>query len=492
MGPLPRLQIKRVAIIGAGSAGVAAAKYLLSEKFFDTIEVFEQRDCFGGIWNYCAADQDDEVSIPQTNPFQPLEEPKWQKTDVKIGGDGMFRPHFSTPMYDKLETNLPHSLMKHPDDPSLQEHQLFPTRETVLDYLSNYATEVKNLVKFNTQVTDIRVTNREGQDIWLVHIRDLFSNKSREEEYDAVCVANGHYSVPTLPDIKGIEQWNSDNPGVIRHSKFYRNPAPYSNKKTIIVGNSASGIDIAFQVGAVAKHPVLISQRSDSPLTFAAPFKEDLPQIQEFILSSSMRRAVRFADGRVETDIDAIVFCTGYYYSFPFLSSLEPSLIETGDRVQHLYKHLIDMYHPTLAFVGLPSKIIPFRTFEGQAAVVARLWSNRLELPSMQEMENWEENLVTERGSGRPFHVLLFPEDFDYHNEMVDWACKARDTQLGKMPPKWSDQEYWARERLLAIKISFAEKGEGRHNVKSMEEMGFDYRAWVKEQQHFENIDTLH
>ncbi|KAL9099393.1 MAG: hypothetical protein Q9163_005104 [Psora crenata] len=469
--------ISRVAIIGAGPAGVAAAKYLLAENCFDAIDLYEQRDCFGGVWNYTATDEDDEVPVPQISPFQPLAEPKWRKFAADNGEDGAPQPYFPTPMYDGLETNIPHCLMKHSDDPSLQEHQLFPSRTAVFNYLDRYAADVKYLVHFHTQVRDVRLGSEEGRDIWLVQIRNVVSNNFSEKEYDAVCVANGHYDIPLLPDIKGIKQWDLANPGIIAHSKFYRNSAPYKNKKTIIVGYSASGIDIASQIGLVSKHPVLISRKSDSPMTFNAAYKEHLPEIQEFMSPSVGRRAVRFAGGRVETDIDAILFCTGYYYSFPFLSSLRPPLIETGERVQYLYKHLFYIYHSTLAFIGLPSKIIPFRTFEGQAAVVAGIWSDRLELPSVQEMEDWEQELIRERGAGRPFHVLPFPKDFDYHNEMVEWASKARDKHCGKIPAKWSKQEYWVRERIPAIKWCFAEKAEARRNVKTLEDAGFDYTA---------------
>jgi hypothetical protein len=80
--------------------------------------------------------------------------------------------------------------------------------------------------------------------------------------------------------------------------------------------------------------------------------------------------------------------------------------------------------------------------------------------------------------------VLGFPRDFEYHNEMVQWAEGARDLDgggKGKLPPKWNAKETWTRERFPAIKRAFAERGEGRHAVRTVEELGFDYEGWVRE-----------
>ena len=378
-------------------------------------------------------------------------------------------------MYDRLETNIPHSLMRYSDAPSLQDHQLFPAREIVVQYLEEYAKDVQDMVHFQTQVVDIHLKHGTPQDVWTLETKTLTSNEVSREEYDAVVVANGHYTVPKLPDIQGIQEWDKANPGAIAHSKFYRTPAQYANKKVLVVGNSASGVDIANQIGTVARHPVLNSTRSKSPLSFGAMWKRTVPEIAEFLPPRRSDRAIQFRDGSVETGVDAILFCTGYFYSYPFLSTLSPKLIDTGERVQHIYRHVFYIELPSLAFIGLPSKIIPFRTFEGQAAVIARVWANRLTLPTKARMDQWEEHEMAERGSGRSFHVLPFPKDFDYHNDMVDWALQATDPEHGKIPPKWSKRETWQRERFPLIKKAFGERGEDRHSVRSAEELGFDY-----------------
>jgi len=457
-------------------------RYLLAEDHFETIDVFEQQACFGGCWNYSDYAHGS-IDIPQMDPNQPLDEPIWRPTECKNDFNGTKQATFDSPMYERLETNIPHVIMKHSDAPCLEDDQLFPSRERVIEYLRRYAEDVRYLVHFQTQVVDIRKISQDDHDVWLVKAKDLQSNTVSGRAYDAVVVANGHYAVPKLPNIKGIREWNQANPGVIAHSKFYRRPDSYANKKVIIVGNSASGVDIASQIAPVAKHPILISIRSKSPLAYEAEYREDVAQITEFLPSSQGTRAVRFADGRVESGVDAILFATGYFYSLPFLSSLKPKLISSGERVQHLYKHLFYIHDTSLAFVGLPSKIIPFRTFEGQAAVIARVWSDKLELPPVQEMKKWEESVIADWGAGKAFHVLNFPEDFDYHNEMVDWSKQARDPGGGKIPPRWNERETWTRKRFSAIKKAFADKGEARRHVRTVEELGFNYDAWLREQQ---------
>lgn len=58
------------------------------------------------------------------------------------------------------------------------------------------------------------------------------------ETYDAVMICNGHYSVPRLPPVEGIDHF----PGRCEHSHNYRRPAPYEGLKVLLVGAHASGV----------------------------------------------------------------------------------------------------------------------------------------------------------------------------------------------------------------------------------------------------------
>lgn len=435
------------------------------------IDVFEQRPSLGGLWNYSQESAGGETRVPQTNPFLPLEEPI-----KRLNNAHEARLEFQTPMYENLETNIPHDLMQYFDQPFSAENQLFPSRESTLQYLQSHGQDIQDLVKFGTQVFEVRHVNEDDKASWQVHYQSLTLETIHKDTYDAVVVASGHYTVPYLPEIDGIGQWNSAYMGSIYHSKFYRKPQDFDGMKVLVVGNSASGQDISAHLTSYCRLPVMVSVRSKPPPERSSPSKVFVPGIAEFVSPLYARRAVRFSDGQVEMDIDAIIFCTGYFYSYPFLSSILPPLIDTGERVQNLYQHIFSIHHPSLAFVGLPKPIVPFRTVEGQAAVISRVWSGRLDLPSEDVMHTWEESLITEQGPGRKFHDLSQPKDFDYYDNLIEWALSARGEQdMANMPAKWSKRDRWLRERMVRIKEAFVHAGEARHEIRKPEELGFFY-----------------
>lgn len=455
-------------------------RYLIAENYFETIDIFEQRSSLGGLWHFTPAVWRGMTEVPQIRPDQPLEEPQWNQ--ISCHKKSYEAPIFASPMYENLETNIPHFIMKFSDSPGLTEHQLCPSREAVLQYLREYASELNTTIQFQTQVTEVLQRTEEGRDSWVVHYRNLKSNEISKCIYDAVVVASGHHSVAYIPDIPGIREWNRNYPAVILHSKNYQRPQDFSDKKVLIIGYAASGRDIASQVAPFHQKPLIISHRSAVPVNEDTGSIQFMPEIVEFLISSIQERAVRFRNGHIETHIDAIIFCTGYLHSYPFLSMVRPPFISTGVRVQNLYQHIFSINHPSLAFVGLPKSIIPFPTCESQAAIIARVWSDRLQLPLASTMHEWEKAVLLEQGAGKNFHNLTFPKDIDYHNALVDWSLQAKDSGRGKLPKKWSAKNKWVRERCPNIKQAFLSKGEDRHRIMTMEDLDipdYDHEPWI-------------
>ncbi|TAQ86442.1 hypothetical protein B7494_g5248 [Chlorociboria aeruginascens] len=452
-----RFNIRRIAIIGAGPTGLAAAKYLLAEKAFETIDIFEQQSEIGGIWNYIP-NIVDSVPVPQTTSHGPPEKPIWP--------EGASAPLFLNPMYDHLNTNIPKDLMSFSDQEFPAESLLFPTRQDVQAYLVKYSQDVRHRILFSTQVQGIQLCIEDNQERWDLASVSTITNEASLRTYDSVVIANGHYSVPFIPLVPGIEAFHSEYPSIITHSKFFRSPTPFTDKKVIVVGSSASGLDIGTQISLVCKKPLVNSMRTSPPFKLGQENKEEVPPIAEFLIDD---RAVRFGDGRIEKDIDAIVYCTGYLYSYPFLKSLDPPVVTNGRRVRGCYQQLFNTLHPTLAFIALSQKIIPFPISEVQGAAIAKVWANKLELPPKDEMELWEKKRIEEAGDGTSFHVLGYPKDAEYINGLHHWV-KSSTVGSGKEPAFWGEKKLWMRERYAEIRKKFVETG---GHATSMEELGF-------------------
>ncbi|KAL1644481.1 monooxygenase [Diplodia intermedia] len=491
-----RFIARKVAVVGAGPCGLAALKYLSAEKKFEKLVAFEQRSSPGGLWNYTPEDRDDgSFAVPKTRPTkEDLDKPIWGTKPAVNGAingavvnDDAKEAKFISPVYEMLETNIPKQLMQYHDFAFPEESQLFPTHWTVDKYLKDYAKDVEHLIQFQTQVVAVKLLESKEtgglvEEQWSVTTKNIVTGALGVETFDAVVVANGHFYIPFIPEIYGIKEWHKAHPGNITHSKFYRTPDAFKDKKVVVVGNSASGLDIGKQIGGYCSLPLINSIKSESYMARGnASFKKEVPPIKR--LDPSTRTAT-FEDDTTESDIDAIVFCTGYLYSLPFLSDVQPPPVTDGSRVENTYQHVFYTPHPTLSFLVLNQRIIPFQTAEVQAAAVARALAGRLTLPPAAQMRAWELHTLAVNGDGNDFHTLAFPNDADYINTMHDWAATAEGEGapgVGKAPPRWSEWHYWCRERFPDIRAAFTGKGEERGNVRDLAEVGYDFAEWKKQ-----------
>lgn len=457
----PAFDVRRIAIIGAGPCGLSAAKYLRAQNAFTEIVLFEQQDEVGGIWNYTPRSQEF-CPVPQESPFVSHEEPLEPRSDAV--------PIFASPMYERLHANIPGSLMNFVDQKFPEDAWVFPQREVIQEYLLKYGEDVKELVRFCYQVTRVTLVPQDGRDKWEIEAHSTRGDSVLTDTFDAVVIANGHYTTPYIPDIKGMREFNETYPGVISHSKQYRTPRPFKDKKVIVVGNGPSGVDLALQINTECRKPALLSVRHPtSPERLAHAGCEDIAEIEEFLVE---KRALRLKDGRVETDFDAVVFCTGFLFSYPFFPNLQHKLVTTGRGVHGLYKHLFHIQHPTLVFPGLNMKAVPWPCSEGQAAVFASVWSNNLPLPSKPEMEAWSNKLEEEVGDA--LHVFGPLGDGYYINELHDWAMQSKF--VGKEPPVWNDELMWQRSIFVEAKLRFEQRG---CKAKTLEEIDFYYKPPV-------------
>ncbi|GLV42179.1 Flavin-containing monooxygenase 2 [Carabus blaptoides fortunei] len=334
-----------VAIIGAGAAGLASARYVTDPKFAFTCEVFEQTNALGGTWVYTDSTGVDEYGLP-----------------------------VHTSMYHGLVTNLPKEIMDFPDFKFPDYEKSYLTQEEVLQYLQSYAKfhKIEQHIKYHHHVKQVHpVANNK----WSVTVTDLSTKVDITKEFDAVMVCNGHYAKPIMAKIAGQEQFT----GQQIHSHDYRKSDPFRNQRVLVVGAGPSGIDIAFRLIDYASKIILCYKK----MRISIPFPQSVT-LKPRTVKIENNRAV-FMDNSSE-EIDAIIYCTGYEYDFPFLSK-ECEIKVENNFVQPLYKHLINIERPTMAIIGIPFTVLPFPMFDFQARFFLKHLKGNITLPSKEDMK---------------------------------------------------------------------------------------------------------
>lgn len=275
-----------------------------------------------------------------------------------------------------------------------------------------------------------------------------------------------------IPKVDGLDDYMRAFPTRITHSKFYRSPTHYPNKKILIIGNSASGHDVTTQLAqsSFVAHPIYQSRRSlsrwdgDKP----PPGVAWKPIITSYDASSG---SIHFADGTVLSDIDIVIYCTGYKPSFPFWNSTAnggPLYDYTSNKLEDFYQHTISTRFPrSLGIIGLP-RVLTFRSFEYQAVALARLFSKReaVPLPSLKEMREWEDTRARKcKEEGRQFHTILWDdgETMEWFRYLYDLAGLPKLEGRGRYPPQLTDEQRWAYDHVK--KYPEPGKGDRKYDV---------------------------
>ena len=456
--------VSKIAIIGAGPCGLAAAKCLLAKQAFKSVVLYEQQPepALGGIWLY-TPEAPPPPPAPQTDPYHAPDAPLPARNPGSKG-EG---PVYMTPMYDELHANIVGTLMQFNRGIAFpKDARVFPSREVIREYVVRYAQDVKHLIRFCREVVEVKGRMVDGIERWDLVAKSTVTGEEERDTYDAVVVANGHYSVPFVPNVKGITEFQQAHPNVILHSKQYRSPKAYRDRTVMVVGNGPSGIDIAYQIRPYSKETYISVRNPTHPEKLAHTGCTEVPEIVEFLPQVS---GVRFKDGTTMENLDMVMYCTGFLFSYPFLPEIAPTMLKSGKCVYNIYQHIFSIDHPTLVFPALLMKVVPFPVAAAQSAVIAEVWANDLDLPLVDEMKIWSARLREERGEA--MQALPAGADGKYINEMHDWAKRSRNP--GMEPPYWDDELLWQRSVYVEAKLRFERDG---CKAMSLEDLGFHYK----------------
>ncbi|MEU6808269.1 FAD-dependent oxidoreductase [Streptomyces sp. NPDC046831] len=385
----------RIAVIGAGPAGLTSAKQALAAGH-ETV-LYERTEEVGGIWNPASGGAYDGVRMQSSRMSFPYSD---------------FAPSFDTG---------------------------FATRAEVHGYLRGYAERsgVLAVARFGHTVTE--VVKRDGA--W--RVTTLSGGRTATDGFDAVMVASG-------------ELWESRRPAFVPDpstgvrvltAKDYRSARDVTGRRVLVVGGGVSGADIASELAAhgtpvdwSVRRRALFLPRScaghynDALLSYVGRVAvEELPyqdylkwlesllpdyfalyratgllpdegfhgavHVNDRIVPAVHSGAVgvvpafqRFEpDGRVVlTDgsahrYDTVLLCMGYGPpNYDFVPAL---------RREELYEHFFHLPDPTLAVINTPVDTEAFGTacpyFEAIAGWALRVFSGEAVLPPPAERADW-------------------------------------------------------------------------------------------------------
>ncbi|GJQ14554.1 hypothetical protein GpartN1_g6345.t1 [Galdieria partita] len=374
----------KIAVIGAGAAGLIAAKNLRDSGLFQ-VEVFEEMDTVGGTWVY-----QEEIASSY---------------------------YFQSSMYRDLRTNLPKEIMGFLDFPFDDSFGVssFPSHQVVLSYLMSFCKtfQLFELIRFHCVVKKISRFDYFGCHKWDLVLYDLRTQQLEQRRYDAVVICNGHYTKSFIPQIPGSDLFLRP----IIHSHFYKSPEPFYKLRIAVLGAGNSGIDISYELKRVASKVSLCHKKCEMRRMLEDNL-EECPTIESLDTDGK----IHLAD-KSTLQVDLLILCTGYEYDFPFLDSSCEVFVQ--DRVVlPIYRHLIHAKYPTMSFVGLPLRILPFPLFDYQTRYLASIYSGKCTLPSCERMlaEQQQDLFYLDSKGSRKYYHLLAEKQWEYCRELADLA----------------------------------------------------------------------
>lgn len=189
---------KKVAVLGGGIAGLAAAK-AFDEKGHRVIG-FERSHDFGGVWELSRS-------------------------------------------YPGVQTQSPKDLYRYTDMAMPDDYPQWPKGAQVHAYLHSYADKHKlgRLFQLNTDVAGME-RRADGKPGWTLTLTS--AGRTRKEDFDFVSVCTGQFSYKNIITHPGQDVFVEQG-GHVMHSSEYTDPEIARGKHVVVLGGSKSSTDIA-------------------------------------------------------------------------------------------------------------------------------------------------------------------------------------------------------------------------------------------------------
>ncbi|KAJ6622641.1 FAD/NAD-P-binding domain-containing protein [Mycena sp. CBHHK59/15] len=396
--------IRRVAVVGAGPAGLQAGAKLIAHNF--TVRLFERAPDPGGNWLYS-----DETPLREPYPDKPVGETAqlpaqlpatryYHEGDEGVSLDDRWKEHWQPrPVWDSLHTNSPKVSTELPDvkyDSDtpwvLSNHAI---QRHVRSYASHHGLNSNDkqaapsglpVTAYSTRVEKVEKDAETHTSILTLRRMERLPESKRilaewwTETFDAVVLATGPYVAPHVPDIHGIVDWSKAKDGdqfSMRHCQSYRHPERYANKTVLIVGASVSASEIARDLSLFTQRTIASIRRSLSRFPKNTEF---VPEILSFEPLHRHDHGIR--DGEIHLVNGSVILATGYLRSALF----PPNSMRGRPTDVHWTGHYIP--DPTLAYTN----VRPWTLGRYQSYGLAKVWEGTARLPTEKQMREEERN----------------------------------------------------------------------------------------------------
>lgn len=394
--------MEKVAIIGAGPGGLAAARYLLSNGFDPVL--YEAHGSIGGQWD---------ISNPMSG------------------------------VWPQMRTNTARMVTRFSDLDYPEGTAIFPRNQEVGAYLRAYADKMGLADRIHTGTLLTGLERADGG----YRLTLEQGGETRSETFPRVVIATGPYNRPAIPAIDGLDGFTGPCGAI--HAFRYKDPDAYRGKRVLIAGGNISSLEIAqdlAMLGAqsvatamrrqryvmpkmIAGTPVesygftregalwqetassddwaegtkaFVLQYGGNPAWYGAPEPDPDVRIagttgsQNFLNLVAEDRirchpwidridgqVVQFTDGR-QIEVDGIIFGTGYSLNLSYLSDELCKTLELTNKAITLHERTFHPDTPGLAFMGLWGQIGPYLpVLEQQARYLAYAWAGVVDAGDM-------------------------------------------------------------------------------------------------------------
>ena len=189
-----------------------------------------------------------------------------------------------------------------------------------------------------------------------VTAHDRTEDRTYSEEFDYVVVASGHFSTPNVPWFEGFDTFQ----GRVLHSHDFRDATEFR-------AGTCWSLAVPIRPRTSAREVLQIRREVDHgqlPRPMAFNFPEGWEQ--KPLLQKVVGKTAHFKDGSTK-EIDAVILCTGYLHSFPFLT--DDLKLKTNNRMwpSGIYKGVVWEKNPALFYIGMQDQFYTFNMFDAQA-----------------------------------------------------------------------------------------------------------------------------